>query len=144
MTDELGTCTDSKRFPHTLTKYCLGWTPLAQEMSMTNNDREASVAKKALGLSDFGIGVLPEPTFTPKPNRVEIWRYNEYTLAVACSNGNAWNEIDSFVRWQHEGFWDSSHMVFMPTVPSNHFSDGTPVDLYEGLEPSENNVTTPY
>src|SRR5271157_5025321 len=114
-------------------------------MSMTNNDHEASVAKKALGLSDFGIGVLSEPTFTPKPNRVEIWRYNENTLTVARSDGSAWNAADTTfsvrlrangrrIRRFHDGFWNSEHMKF---VPADTFSDGTPVALYDGLAPED-------
>jgi len=100
---------------------------------MTNNDRQTSATRKAFGLSDFGIGVLSEPTFTPKPNRVEIWRYSKSTLTVARSSGDSWNgpDIGFDGRQQHDGIWDGKHLKFVPK-PSNHFSDGTPVDLYEG------------
>ena len=95
---------------------------------MTDNDRQTSSTRKA-----------------PKPNRVEIWRYSKSTLTVARSSGDSWNgpDIGFDGRQQHDGIWDSKHLKFVPK-PSNHFSDGTPVDLYEGLNPDEDTVTTPY
>ena len=86
---------------------------------------------------------LEEMSMT-KPNRVEIWRYNDRTLTVAHSNGNTWNELDTFTRRRHVGIWDSLEMDFVPVefVPSDRFTDGTPVVLYEGLEPERDDLTS--
>jgi hypothetical protein len=70
-------------------------------------------------------------------NRVEIWRYNDRTLTVAHSDGHRWNHPDWLSNKLCDGFWDSSCVSFRPRLPviSDHFTDGTPVALYEGLQP---------
>lgn len=71
-----------------------------------------------------------------KPLRVEIWRYTDNTLTFARSDGACWNSPDTTFGKHHEGVWDSMYGGFF--VPDNRFSDGTPVSLYEGLEPAYN------
>ena len=75
--------------------------------------------------------------WTPVTNRVEIWRYKRRTLTVARSDGSCYNAPDSMLRGARgetklEGVWNSKQMKFMS---SDRFTDGTPVALYEGLEP---------
>ena len=77
----------------------------------------------------------------PTP-RVEIWRADERTLTVARTDGACWNGPDNtFTNIKHNGVWDSQLMRFVdvPEFPDTdeEFSDGTPVALYEGLEPNE-------
>ena len=80
-------------------------------------------------------------TWKPTP-RVEIWRADERTLTVARTDGACWNGPDNtFTNIKHNGVWDSQLMRFVdvPEFPDTdeEFSDGTPVALYEGLEPNE-------
>ena len=93
----------------------------------------------------------------PTP-RVEIWRADERTLTVARTDGACWNGPDTmFTGVVHDGRWNSQLMRFakggdvpntmlmrdvlnVPEFPNDgdsEFSDGTPVALYEGLEPNE-------
>jgi hypothetical protein len=74
----------------------------------------------------------PDCPTQSKPNRVEIWRYNEQTITVALSDGSCFNASDSEFRvgWKHEGIWNSLNVQFIPR-DSDHFTDGTPVALYE-------------
>ena len=68
-----------------------------------------------------------------KPDSVEIWRYSDRILTVAQSGCGAFNTPNfTLCRRQHEGVWSSRYMCFMP---SDTFTDGTPVALYEGLAP---------
>jgi len=71
-----------------------------------------------------------------KPDNVEIWRYNSNTLTVARSDGSAFNYRDWLTPFKHDGVWSCQHLNFIP-VPNDTFTDGTPVALYEGLAPIE-------
>jgi len=73
--------------------------------------------------------------FPPKPLRVEIWRYTKDILTFACTDGSAFNTADTFTKVKHNGYWNSRFIAFVPGGSESHFSDGTPVELYEGQEP---------
>jgi len=88
---------------------------------------------------------LEEDSTRPVPRGVEISRHNHNTLLV--NRGlESWVGPDTmFTNVRHEGYWNSSHMAFerFPAIARflydiKHFSDGTPVALYEGLETLEN------
>ena len=71
-----------------------------------------------------------------KPNRVEIWRYNNNTFTIVRSDGSAFNCPDWLIPFKHDGVWSCQHLDFIP-VPNDTFTDGTPIALYEGLAPIE-------
>lgn len=97
---------------------------------------------RVLGTCDYtpAVGLHPDSGFCinwkPAPTpRVEIWRFNDNTLTVARSDGACWNGPDTmFANVRHEGVWNSELMRFVP-ANADCFTDGTPVALYEGLEP---------
>jgi hypothetical protein len=101
-----------------------------EEMSMTKQVCSCKVSDNGYV---FRLHTPDCPTQS-KPNRVEIWRYNDRTLTVAHSDGSCWNGPDGACKVKHEGIWNCAQMKFLP---SDRFTDGTPVALYEGLETLE-------